>query len=78
VLEDYEAGLTAAGIESIDTDALGRAIARGMLAEQQAQAEAAARAAEWQELVAAASALDEPGADYSEVLGELMTALVQE
>jgi hypothetical protein len=49
-----------------------------MLAEQQAQAEATARATEWQELVAAASALDEASADYSEVLGELMTALVQE
>jgi len=85
VLEDYESGLaagettfTTAALGGLDTTELGRAIARGMLAEQQAQAEAAARAAEWRELVAAATALDESGADYSEVLGELMTALVQE
>jgi hypothetical protein len=59
-----------------DTEALGRAIARGMLAEQQEQAAASAKAAEWRELVAAATS-DNQDADYHEVMGDLMVALVE-
>lgn len=59
-----------------DPEELGRAIARGMLAEQQRAAEQAARVAEWTELVAAAKrpALT---ADYDEVMSGLMVALVE-
>lgn len=60
---------------ALDTDALGRAIARGMLAEQDARAAAEQRRQEWAELVASATA-DDPAADYSEALGELLVALV--
>jgi hypothetical protein len=60
-----------------DTEALGRAIARGMLAEQQEQAAKAALATEWGELVAAATAED-IAPDYDDVLGDLMLALVEE
>jgi hypothetical protein len=60
----------------IDTEELGRAIARGMLAEQQEQAERAKLAAEWGELVAAAT-IEEPVTDYDDVLGDLMNALVE-
>lgn len=70
-------GSVAPGVTApLDTDALGRAIARGMLAEQQATAQREAQAAEWRELIAAASA-DSVGSDYSEALGELMIALVE-
>lgn len=61
---------------ALDTDALGRAIARGMIAEQQETADRAARAAEWSELVAAATTED-PTADYDEVMSDLMVALVE-
>jgi hypothetical protein len=59
-----------------DTEALGAAIARGMLAEQRRADEAAAKAAEWQALVAAATATD-PQADYDEAMGDLLIALVE-
>jgi len=60
----------------VDTEALGRAIARGMLAEQQEVAERTARAAEWAELVAAATATG-GRADYDEALGGLLVALAE-
>jgi hypothetical protein len=72
-IDDEE--LTASG-GPLDTDALGRAIARGMLAEQQEQAARAARAAEWTELVAAATQ-DDRRADYDEVMSGLLVALVE-
>lgn len=72
---DEDDALTAAG--SLDTEALGRAIARGMLAEQQEQAERAAVAAEWGELVAAATAED-VAPDYDDALGDLMMVLAEE
>ena len=68
---------TALSAASVDTEELGRAIARGMLAEQQAAAARDARAAEWQQLVASASA-EHSRADYDEALGDLLIALVQE
>jgi len=78
VIEDGDVpiNLVAAG-PAMDTEELGRAIARGMLAEQQAQAERAALATEWSELVAAATAED-VGPVYDDVLGDLMLALVEE
>jgi hypothetical protein len=60
----------------VDTEALGRAIARGMLAEQQEAADRTARATEWRELVAAATLVDR-SADYDEVLGGLLVALAE-
>jgi len=61
---------------TLDTEALGRAIARGMLAEQKDAAFRAERDSVWAGLVAAATAPDR--ADYDEAMGDLMTALVQE
>jgi len=61
---------------AVDTDALGRAIARGMLAEQQEAASRSALAAEWRELVASATTED-LGADYAEAMGDLLVALVE-
>jgi len=61
----------------IDTEALGRAIARGMLAEQQEAVALSARAEEWRQLVAAATAVD-LSADYDDAMGDLMAVLVQE
>lgn len=60
----------------LDTDALGRAIARGMIAEQKAAADRDAREAEWRELVAAATS-DDQAAVYDEVMSDLMVALVE-
>jgi hypothetical protein len=60
----------------IDTEALGRAIARGMLAEQQDAARLAAKTTEWTELVAAATA-DDHAAVYDEVMGDLLVALAE-
>ena len=62
---------------AIDTEELGRAIARGMLAEQQEQDAKKALAEEWQQLVAAATA-DDIAPAYDDVLGDLMLALVKE
>lgn len=80
--EDEQGTVTAGGVDwGADTEALGRAIARG-IAEENAriQAEAALRderASEWRALVAAATA-DEAAPDYDVVLGDLMLALVEE
>jgi hypothetical protein len=60
----------------LDTEALGRAIARGILAEQHEAAEQVAKAAEWRELVASAIA-DDRTADYDEAMGDLLVALVE-
>lgn len=60
-----------------DTEALGRAIARGMLAEQAELKASVERAAEWRELVAAATSED-LSADYHDAMGDLLVALVQE
>jgi hypothetical protein len=75
VLEEEE--LTAALASGVGIEELGRAIARGMLAEQHAQAEKQALTKEWGELVAAATAED-LAPDYDDVLGDLMMALVEE
>lgn len=66
--------LLAAGV---DTEALGRAIARGMRAEQEAQEREQARRQEWEALLAAVDA-DDVQADYDEVMSGLTVALVQE
>jgi hypothetical protein len=72
---DESETVTAAGVDwGADTEALGRAIARGMLAEQQEQAKRAEIATEWRELIAAATK-DDAASDYDDVMGELMTAL---
>jgi hypothetical protein len=65
---------------ALDTEELGRAIARGMLAEQRAAAEAsanAAREAEFLELLAAVTA-DDVRPDYDDAVGGLLVALAQE
>lgn len=59
-----------------DTEELGRAIARGMLAEQAEAERRKAVAAEWAGLVAAATTNDR-AADYDEAMGELADALVE-
>jgi hypothetical protein len=61
----------------LDTEALGRAIARGMLAEQQEAAFRTEREGAWRELVAAATADDERQADYDEAMSDLLVALVE-
>lgn len=75
-VEDEHTSVTAA-LGGVDTAELGRAIARGMLEEQQAVKDREARRAEWAALVAAATA-DDRKADYDEVMADLMVALVQE
>jgi hypothetical protein len=86
--EERVLSLTAAGVlpraadedgpraADLDYAEMGRAIARGMVAEQQAAQEMAAKAVEWSELVAAATT-DDRLADYDEVLSDLMVALVE-
>jgi len=76
VIDEPETTFTTAALGGLDTTELGRAIARGMLAEQQEQADKQALAAEWSELVAAATAED-IGPEYHDVLGDLL-ALVEE
>jgi hypothetical protein len=61
----------------VDTEELGRAIARGMIAEQQAEAFRAERDSVWRGLVATATKPDYT-ADYDEAMGDLMAVLVQE
>lgn len=61
----------------LDTAELGRAIARGMLAEQRSQAETERKQAEWQQLIAAATT-DDLTADYHEAMSGLLVALVEE
>jgi len=74
VAED-DSDLTAAvAATQIDMEALGRAVARGMLAEQAAQEKKAKLAEEWTALVASATADDTIGA-YTDVMGELLDAL---
>jgi hypothetical protein len=68
--------ITAAVGGQLDTEALGRAIARGMLAEQKAAKTAEARSAEWAQLVAAVTT-DDLKADYDEVMSGLLVALVE-
>jgi hypothetical protein len=67
-VEGFTAGL--------DTEELGRAIARGMRAEEAAVRAAEARAVQWRELVAAATG-DGRRADYDEAMGGLLVALVE-
>ena len=72
-----EAGHSAPGVPpAMDTDALGRAIARGMLAEQQEAKVREERAAEWRDLVAAVT-VEDLAADYHEAVGALIVALVE-
>lgn len=73
LVHDHDESVTA----GVDPDALGRAIARGMLAEQEEARKRELFAAEWQGMVAAATA-NESRADYDEALGGLLVALVQE
>lgn len=68
--------LTASAAAFPDTEELGRAIARGMLAEQADAERRKAVAAEWADLVAAATTEDRT-ADYDEAMGELADALVE-
>jgi len=75
VIDDEDDVLTAAA--PLDTEALGRAIARGLLAEQQDTKRRELRAAEWRDLVAAAT-VEDRSADYDEAMGDLLVALVQE
>jgi hypothetical protein len=60
----------------VDMEALGRAVARGMRAEQAAEEIRQQRATEWADLVAAATAPDHL-ADYDEVMGGLLVALAE-
>lgn len=73
---DEDDALTAATATPLDTEALGRAIARGMLAEQEEAQRQRALRAEWSDLVAAAKA-DTIQPDYHEALGDLLVALVE-
>jgi ketosteroid isomerase-like protein len=73
---DADEAVTAAAPAPLDMDALGRAVARGMLAEQHEAKIREERAVEWAELVASATAED-VAADYDEVLSDLMVALVE-
>lgn len=73
--EDAETAVATASLGDLDTDALGRAIARGMLDEQASRAAADAHRDEWGKLLASATA-DSPAADYSEALGDLLVALI--
>lgn len=75
VVDDGEA--VAAAAPALDTEELGRAIARGMIAEQAETAARDAQAAEWRELVASLTA-DDRTADYHEAVGDLQVALAQE
>lgn len=75
--EEQETTFTTAALGPLDTTELGRAIARGMLAEQAAATEQAKRAEEWRALVAAATQEDVT-ADYSEAVSDLLVALAQE
>jgi hypothetical protein len=60
----------------LDVDALGRAIARGMIAEQEAAARRAELAAEWDTLLADATRED-PAPVYHDVMGDLLDALAE-
>lgn len=60
----------------IDTEEMGRAIARGMFAEQQAAARRAKVAEEWSGLLAAATSPDF-APDYDDVMGALLDALAE-
>jgi hypothetical protein len=77
VVEDADGPAVVASGGPVDTEALGRAIARGMIAEQQEATALTARAEEWRQLVAAATAVDR-SADYDDAMGDLMAVLVQE
>ena len=59
-----------------DTEELGRAIARGLLAEQAATARREAIAAEWSTLLASSTSEDR-GPVYDDVMGDLMAALAE-
>lgn len=76
VIDTPFTGLTTDALGSMDTTELGRAIAKGMIAEQQEAAFRKERASEWAELVAAATSEDH-GADYHEAMGGLLVALVE-
>lgn len=67
--------LVAAGVP-FDTEEMGRAIARGILAEQHDAARKAALASEWQTLVATATAPD-LAPDYDDAVGALLDALAE-
>jgi hypothetical protein len=75
--EETETASAPALVAALGTEELGRAIARGMLAEQQEAKEKAARADRWRELLAAATAPDRIS-DYDEVMSGLAVALAQE
>jgi len=61
----------------VDMEQFGRAIARGIRAEEQEAAFRAEREGVWRELVASATT-DDLTADYHEAVGDLLVALVQE
>lgn len=74
VIDDADT-VTAAG--PVDYAELGRAIARGIAAEQQEAAALAAKQKQWSELVAAAKATDLADV-YDEAVGGLLAALAEE
>jgi hypothetical protein len=74
--EATETTFTTAALGALDTTELGRAIARGMLAEQQDATRRDARAVEWANLIAAAR-VENYGADYDEAMSDLLVALVE-
>jgi len=76
IAEDDEELTASVAALPLDTEALGRAIARGMLDEQEERARRAAQAAEWEMLVSAATTPDLAPL-YDEVTGELMDALAE-
>lgn len=65
-----------AGGGTLDMEALGRAVARGMRAEQEAAEQRAAREEQFRALVASATQQSR-AADYDDALGALLVALVQ-
>jgi hypothetical protein len=70
-----ETELTASAV-GFDTEEMGRAIARGILAEQQDAERREKVAAEWSGLLAAATSPDF-GPDYDDVMGALLDALAE-
>jgi hypothetical protein len=73
--EDADAGQVLP--PGVDMEQFGRAIARGIRAEEQEAAFRAEREGVWRELVASATT-DDLTADYHEAVGDLLVALVQE
>jgi len=76
VIDEGDTELLTASAGTLDPVALGREIARGILAEQEAAKQREAQAAEWRELVAAATA-DDVILNYDGAMGGLIDALIE-